>query len=693
MINSSKRDLLAGATLMALPLVQAPAYAQTAADPAGAVVSEADGASGDIVVTARKRNERLIDVPETISAFSESSLQKAGINNIDKLGQAVPNVVLNRRGDSEPNVVIRGIGSFGNVQGVGFYIDDVQNFTDQASRLVDLERVEVLKGPQGTLYGGSSIGGAVKYVTRKPSNELEGRASIEVGEQSTFNVNGSINVPLSDMVAMRLSAYADKTDGYLKNNITGINNDKSREQGVRAALRFRPSSDTDINLSVRYSYLNNGGNDYYLTPAVNAYRLNSDLDQDIFNHRRVFGTILNIEQTLGDISLTSLTSYTERKNRFRWDLDYSGLDGLTAVQPDPVKTKVFTQELRLQSDNVEGLNWLVGGYYSRVRDRSLVLNLDAMFGVDFGGPSYIADFHDNTTLEQTYAGFATLNYRAGPFEASVGARVNYNDFFGFNRLIDTGLHVRDTVILPKLTLSYKVDPAVMLYFNASEGYEPGRFTLFNETPLLPYKPEKALNLELGAKGQTDGGFLSYEVAAFYIKNKNRQLETLVIDETGVPNEAIGNVGNARTLGAEFSFTLTPTRGLALSANGGWMKSDFTAGDFDGLRVPYAPRFSGGASIDYTADFSSSLKLSLRTDIAHNSGFLWNAANSLRQDSYNLVGARVAVGAIDDSWEIALRADNLFNEKYHSELQPFDEDNLLARRGQPRLVVATGTVRF
>ena len=138
MINQSKWGLLLGAAIMG-QLVPAAASAQAVDD---AAASMPQGELGEIVVTARKRNERMIDVPETITAFSDASLAKAGITNIDKLGQSVPNVVLSRRGDNEPNVVIRGIGSFGNVQGIGFYIDDVQNFTDQASRLVDLERVE-----------------------------------------------------------------------------------------------------------------------------------------------------------------------------------------------------------------------------------------------------------------------------------------------------------------------------------------------------------------------------------------------------------------------------------------------------------------------------------------------------------------------------------------------------------------------
>ena len=646
----------------------------------------------EVIVTARKRDEAITDVPETITAYSEQHLERAGIKGLDDLGRTLPNVVLSRRGDNEPNVVIRGIGSFGNVQGVGFYIDDVQNFTDQASRLVDLERVEVLKGPQGTLYGGSSIGGAVKYVTRKPDEEFAGKVSLEAGSHNTLNVNGSVNIPLSETVYARFSGYSDTTDGYLKNNLQSGNNDEAEEYGLRAAFRFLPSDETEANLSIRYSDLDNGGNDYYLTSSPNDYRLESNLDRDIFNRREILGGILNVQHQIDDLSFISLTSYTERENEIHWDLDYSPDDGVwVSQQRRPVKTKVLTQELRLQSDNGETWNWLVGAYYSSVRDRSLVILADVFLGVDAGGPADLLDFHDNTSLEKTYAGFGTVNYTAGAFEASLGVRVNRSDFYGKNRLINDSQHVKDTVVLPKLTLSYEFDPAVMVYFNVSEGYEPGRLTLFNETPLIPYKPEQSQNFELGAKGQTEDGFLTYEVAGFYIESTDRQLETLVL-VNGVPNEAIGNVGDANTRGVEFTVTARPTDELSFTVNGGWMDSEFDAGLFDGFDVPFAPDFSGGASVDYVTDISSSLTLSLRADVSHSSEFYWDTVNTLEQESYSVFGARIALATQDDRWELAVRVDNLSDEKYHSELQPFDAD-VLARRGRPRTTIATVTYHF
>ena len=175
----AKNFLLATASAAALGLA-VPAVAQET----GNVHEGAALREGEIIVTARKRSERLQDVPVTITAFSAETLEKAGIKNVDDIGRSLPNVVLNRRGDNEPNAVIRGVGGFGNTQGVGFYVDDVRNVTDQSARLIDLERVEVLKGPQGTLYGGSSIGGAIKFVTKKPSYDgVEGHVTIEGGGQ------------------------------------------------------------------------------------------------------------------------------------------------------------------------------------------------------------------------------------------------------------------------------------------------------------------------------------------------------------------------------------------------------------------------------------------------------------------------------------------------------------------------------
>ena len=158
----------------------------------------------EVIVTARKRDENLMDIPESVSAIGAVEVERRNIKGLNKIGLAVPNLNLSMRTDGYPNVTIRGVGAYGMTQGVGFYLDDVQLFSDASSRFGDIERIEVLKGPQGVLYGGSNIGGAVKYVSKTPSTEeMGGRLKVLAGEQGIWDIEGDINIPLSDKWALR----------------------------------------------------------------------------------------------------------------------------------------------------------------------------------------------------------------------------------------------------------------------------------------------------------------------------------------------------------------------------------------------------------------------------------------------------------------------------------------------------------
>ncbi|MCY4013022.1 MAG: TonB-dependent receptor plug domain-containing protein, partial [Gammaproteobacteria bacterium] len=206
-----------------------------AVNPAGAQEAEAQGASASdalevVIVTARKREESLLEIPESVAAISGADIDRQNLKGLEQIGFQVPNLNLSMRLDGFPNVSIRGLGSFGNTQGVGFYLDDTQIFSDASSRFGDLERVEVLKGPQGTLYGGSNIGGAVKFVSARPDSEaVSGRVKLLGGEQGTMDLEGSVNLPLGDGGwAVRAFAFAAEDDGYL------INQNPARVNGMRA---------------------------------------------------------------------------------------------------------------------------------------------------------------------------------------------------------------------------------------------------------------------------------------------------------------------------------------------------------------------------------------------------------------------------------------------------------------------------
>lgn len=695
---------------IALSSLAAEGKAQAQTDEGSSVGSSAVasvGSVGEIVVTARKRNERLQDVPETITAFGAEALTKGGISNVDALGRQLPNVVLNRRGDNEPNVVIRGVGAFGNTQGVGFYVDDVRNITDQSARLVDLERVEVLKGPQGTLYGGSSIGGAIKFVTKKPTYESEGHMMVESGEQNILNVQGSVNVPIVDGVAaLRVSGYAEHDGGYKYNPNLHINSDKSTQYGFRAALRLNPDDATEILGSFRYSKTENAGNDYYIASGPQDFSYETPLSERNYNHKQILGGTLSMTRDLDFATATSLTSYTQRKNRILWDIDYTPENDVTAFQDAPVVTKVFTQELRLASDSSGPFNWLIGAYYNSIRDLDLLSHVDLYLGVPAVGEPTVTGFYNTTTMMRQYAGFANVGWKAGGFELNLGARLDHNKVSGTDLNSGRQNATSDTIVLPKISLAYRVSRDLLIYASGSKGYEPGRLNISADAVLIPFKRETANNFEIGAKGEMFNGLLQYDVAGFYIKYKDRQFETR-INIDGIITEVITNIGTSESYGAEFSGTVRPMRDLSFTASGGllhskWKDGVFFEQDVSGNTATNAPKFSASISADYTRPVSNHLKVGLRGELTHSSSFYWDVPNLTRQKAYDIAGFRVSLGDIADKWELALRIDNAFNKAYNSEYQ----DQIIADRvngvcnmcadariGQPRVIKGSFSYKF
>ena len=186
--------------------------AQAGPDPQSAPTAAERGTIEEIVVTARKRQENLLEIPESVAAFSEVQIDRANISGLSDISLLVPNLYMSRRADGVPNVSIRGLGAFGNTQGVGFYLDEVQIFGDASSRFGDIQRIEVLKGPQGILYGGANIGGAIKWVLNRPDPaEFSGRVRLSAGEDDYYDGELELNVPLAESWAARLFFSARPT--------------------------------------------------------------------------------------------------------------------------------------------------------------------------------------------------------------------------------------------------------------------------------------------------------------------------------------------------------------------------------------------------------------------------------------------------------------------------------------------------
>ena len=204
-----------GTAILAIALLAAPAGALFTSQ---AVKAQGDTVLEEIIVTARKREENVLEIPESLAIFAGDLVESANINGLEDIGLLVPNLWMSRRLDGYPNVSLRSLGGFGNTQGVGFYLDDVQLFGDASSRFGNFERIEVLKGPQGILYGGANIGGAVKFVAKRPDPEaFSGRVKAQGGEDNYYDGEIQLNVPLGNDWALSLFGFAMTDDSFLVN--------------------------------------------------------------------------------------------------------------------------------------------------------------------------------------------------------------------------------------------------------------------------------------------------------------------------------------------------------------------------------------------------------------------------------------------------------------------------------------------
>lgn len=692
------RGLVIGVSAIALSFAVTPAMAEeTAGDPAAH-----DG--GEIVVQARKRDELLSKIPESIKVVTAAQIEKAGIKGLDDIGRLTPSVRLNRRQDNEPNVVIRGVGSFGNTQGVGFYIDDVQNFTDQTAAVEDVERIDILKGPQGTLYGGSNVGGAIKYVMVKPSDQLGMHARVEYGRFDTINAFGAVNLPAGPTLAVRVSGYYNSTDGYVRNIFLNRQSDKSEEWGVRAAFRWTPTDAMTVDLSYRHNQLHTGGNVFAIFLGDDYVR-EVGFNEQGFARRRVDGAILTAKYEAEFADITSVTSYTRRKYSFETDADYSPADVLLTNAPDPTKTEVFTQELRLSSGGNTPFTWLVGVYYAQINDPSTLSRVDLYVGADMPPPPdgigpgpFVVPLYDLTAKFRQKAVFGTIGYRTGPFKIEAGLRVGRSEFRQTFRDIGVTSESNDTKVLPKLTLSYDVDPNTIVYGNIGVGSEAGRV---NVTSPLPYNAERATSAEIGVKGSGLDRRLRYDVAAFYIDYKDRQLETQFV-ANGVLTEAIANIGKSRSYGIEAGLTYRVTDELTISASGGYLyakwndkRAQYQFQPVDGLRIANAPKFSGSAAIDYTREIGANLALGVRADISHTGSFYWDVLNTGKQKTFDIVNLRASLGRPDSGWQFAIRGDNVFNKKYYTDVVPniFGPGVSAGAPGRPATISASISLKY
>ena len=620
------------------------------ANEAAADAGSSEASAPEIIVTAQKRTERLLDVPLAVSAVDANTLAERNQTKLQDYFATVPGLNLFSAGNGQTVLAVRGLstGTAANPV-VGITIDDVPYGSSTAlaygSRLVpdidpgSLARVEVLRGPQGTLYGASSIGGLLKFVTQDPSTTAtSGRVQIDGsavdGGEIGFGVRGVINVPLSSTLALRASGFGRRDAGYV-DNLTTNQHDVNRVgvYGGHAVLLWRPAPGLSAKFSALYQKSKSDGSADVDTNA-SLEPTSGDLNQRRLPNSgkyaleaQLYSAVLTAELA-PKVSITSVTGYGITRYDGNIDIATSfdfgpgGSNIASVFFPNTVttllnrhKTKKFSQEIRLNA-SAGIFDLLVGGFYTN--ERSPIFQAIGANDVTTGAlVGTISDASFPSTFKE-YAGFGDLTvHLTDRFDVQLGGRYSQNKQTYFET--DTGplngpdpiiitANSKDHVFTYLVTPRYRFSDDLMVYARVASGYRaggpnPGATTGFP----VQYGPDRTTNYELGTKGKILDG-LTFDASLYYINWKNVQV-TLRDAASGFLFTKNG--GNAKSQGAELTLQYQSHDGLVVVANGSLSNAKLTsdpptgAGTAkDGDRLPLSARFSGSFSIDKDFEISN-----------------------------------------------------------------------------------------
>jgi iron complex outermembrane recepter protein len=606
-----------------------------------ACAAESDPLLEEVVVTAQKRIERLQEVPVPVTVISGAGLVDNNQLRLQDFYTKIPgfNFVLSGSDRAIPAVAIRGVTTGGTATPtVGFVIDDVPSgaSTVNAGPYVphvdptDLASIEVLRGPQGTLYGASSLGGLVKYVTIDPSTDaLRGRVeagllSVKSGSDLGYNLRGSINVPLGDTFAIRASGFEGSDPGYVDNVATGQHDlNETERRGGRLAASWQLSDSVSLKINALHQSTEQlGSGSVSLEPGLGELQQRRLRGTGVFDQQTQLGSAI-LNAAIGSATLTSLSGYSVKEDLSVLDASsiafLSGFaqsrHGVPSVQlPEKSTTRKFSQELRLSLPVAARIDWLFGGFYTQ--EKVKVRGGDEAVNPTTGG--VVGRFYDIdvATRYEEYAAFTNLTFRATErFDIQFGARVSEEEQT-FSSVLSGALLGGLVIVTPEtssdggaltylVTPRFRVSPDLVLYARLASGYRAGGPNVScAPTNTIPcqYDADETKNYEVGVKGSLADRRLTFDASLYYIDWSNVQLS--LTDEVAFLGYN-ANAGSARSRGVELSLEAKPLSGLTLA---GWIAYNdaqltedppANSGAFvasAGDRLPYSSRWSGNFSL-------------------------------------------------------------------------------------------------
>ena len=712
---------------LALVAICAPAFAQTTPD-----------ALPEVVVTAQRRPETAQKVPVAISVLGGSDLVSRGVTNVNQLQYQTPGLeAVPAFGSGQPQFRLRGVGfddyASNNASPVGVYVDEVAKpFPIQTQGLLfDLDRVEVLRGPQGTLYGRNTTGGAINFLTARPTETFSAGIDADYGSFDLFRAEGHISGPIGNGLSVRVAAATEQGGAFQHNRDNGRQLGDADRWGARGQLAYS-SGAIDLLVEGHYGRDQSDGTGLYLfdplgtIPADTSHRatgwgassqfaslIGIKADAKPFRDNETAGGHATLTVDFSDVKLTSVTAYEHFNRREYNDWDASAL-AYAGTYFDS-RANIFSQEIRLASASSGSTRWIVGGYYSNERLRD---HFDSDFQQSLG---FLA-FTSYRQSARTIAGFGQLDFDlTSKLTLTGGLRLEHEK----RRLRDfetttapvIGLGVFGgradqsyTQLSGKLAANYHVSDASLIYVSASRGVKSGGFTAYNTlTPdqLAPFKPEILYAYEVGTKNELGGHRLRLNGAAFYYDYRRQQVQSAIFDPVYGAVGKIVNAPRSHIYGVEAELEWRPIAGLEIGQGLSWRKGKFDR--FDDLDIAAStaaghavtasragkdqgfPHWSYNGSASYRAGLGE-YTLTAQTDYAYH-GTLDPVllGPNFRVHDYWLVNAALTLGR--GPWSIGLYGRNLLNQHYDLTRNFFLGGIDIAAPGRPRSFGVRGRYSF
>jgi iron complex outermembrane receptor protein len=671
----------------------------------------------EIVVTAQRREENVQDIPISIAAFTERELKELRIILARQIAQYTPNV--NVQGGV---ITIRGIGmnaSTANANAsVGVYIDDVylSSVTMMNFQVFDTERIEVLRGPQGTLYGRNTTGGAINYVSRKPTEEFDAFVRADAGNYETFNIEAALGGPLGDSTNGRVAFVSNQqSEGQYTNRLTGNDHGVIDSMAWRVLLDWQPSDNvgvlfnvhgaqnsSDVNLDEHFGILdpNTGGFcqaalegrvDHQNCTDALGY---SDPDGDPFTgdyslegkyNSDAFGAAITLKWVLPAFTFTSISGYEEISIDRSADADASPFNFFEVYATEYIDQ--FSQEFRLTSAPHDVFNWVAGFFYARaaVDEPELILQVDDLLGTH-AWVSYEQETdatalfaHGGWQLNDRWRLVGGLRY-TDEDRSYVGGSADLNPF-GTSCFLDpiacnpglTGpvfISTTDDVetdsdLSGEIGVNYTPADNRLIYAKISKGFKgggwDGELTL-DSFQLEPFKSETVLAYEIGFKSLLMDQSLQLNLAGFYYDYEDIQLNAFV---GSAPIPSLTNASEADIFGFDAELRWNPNESLSLNFGLGYLSTENKDPRFAGLELTNSPKWNGNATARYAWHLSNGAEPFAMLNVSYTGSAYTIASNSpfYEAPAYTLVDGRLGLTGADRRWEAALWVQNLTDEIY------------------------------